>query len=180
MIYVTHDQMEAMTMADKIVVLKDGIIEQVGSPMQLYQHPKNIFVAGFMGSPKMNFLSAKVESSDSSGCQLAITKMAKISLPSPSADLEVGESVTVGYRPEDIILCGEGEGHQMLIDVAELLGGTTYLYGSFGSMPSFVIEAKGLQNVKSGDQVHFKFDASKVHLFSSSGAAILDRHVTIH
>lgn len=98
MIYVTHDQVEAMTMADKVVVLNGGKIEQVGSPLDLYHQPANLFVAGFLGTPKMGFLKGKVTRVDSQSCEVALDAGTRITLPLSGANLSVGGAVTLGIR----------------------------------------------------------------------------------
>ncbi len=102
MIYVTHDQVEAMTMADKIVVLQAGVVEQAGSPLELYHHPRNIFVAGFIGSPKMNFLPGKVTAVDGASATVQLAGGSSITVPCQPGGLKAGASVTVGVRPEHL------------------------------------------------------------------------------
>ena len=102
MIYVTHDQVEAMTMADKIVVLQAGIVEQAGSPLELYHHPRNLFVAGFIGSPKMNFLPAKVTAVDGAGATVQLPGGSSITVPAQAGRLKAGDTVTLGVRPEHL------------------------------------------------------------------------------
>ena len=111
MIYVTHDQVEAMTMADRIVVLRGGRIEQVGTPMELFTAPDNLFVAGFIGSPRMNLLAAKVAAVDDTGVAVALDGVAesRIRVPRPNSGLKAGDAVTLGVRPEHFTLCEEGE-----------------------------------------------------------------------
>ncbi len=102
MIYVTHDQVEAMTLADKIVVLRDGKVEQVGSPMDLYHNPINRFVAGFIGSPKMNFLPCTVEAWDETSLAVTLDVGRSITLPIRTAQIELGKNLTLGIRPEHL------------------------------------------------------------------------------
>jgi multiple sugar transport system ATP-binding protein len=104
MIYVTHDQVEAMTLANKIVVLQGGIVEQVGSPLDLYHHPRNLFVAGFIGSPKMNFVSVTVTAVNDSGIILKLPGDASVTIPVKPGKLSVGEIATLGIRPEHLRL----------------------------------------------------------------------------
>src|SRR6478672_8283635 len=103
-VYVTHDQVEAMTMADKIVVLQDGRVEQFGSPMALYEHPVNKFVAGFIGSPQMNFLAAKAGASNANGLSCAVDGVGTLTLPLQADGWKPNESITFGVRPEHIEL----------------------------------------------------------------------------
>ena len=104
MIYVTHDQVEAMTMADKIVVLNAGLIEQVGSPLELYHRPRNMFVAGFIGSPKMNFIKATAPRLRGQHNRGHSARGGKIKLPSQGAKVGAGQSVTLGIRPEHLVV----------------------------------------------------------------------------
>ncbi|MBA4364165.1 MAG: ABC transporter ATP-binding protein, partial [Pseudomonas sp.] len=109
MIYVTHDQVEAMTMADKVVVLNGGKIEQVGSPLDLYHQPANLFVAGFLGTPKMGFLKGKVTRVESQSCEVLLDAGTRITLPLSGAQLNVGGAVTLGIRPEHLNLAQTGD-----------------------------------------------------------------------
>ena len=104
MIYVTHDQVEAMTLADKVVVLNAGRIEQVGSPLELYHHPVNLFVAGFLGTPKMGFLKGKISRLDSQSCEVALDAGTRIQLPLSGPSLSLGSEVTLGIRSEHLNL----------------------------------------------------------------------------
>ena len=120
MIYVTHDQVEAMTMADKIVVLNKGNIEQIGSPMELYEHPVNRFVAGFIGSPKMNVLPSRAD-----GAAIAIENAGRIAWPRTAP----AHVTHVGFRPENISLVSEELGHlRGTVEVVERLGSDTFAY----------------------------------------------------
>ncbi len=148
MIYVTHDQVEAMTMADKIVVLQAGNIEQVGSPLELYRKPKNIFVAGFIGSPKMNFIEG--EEAHRYACK------------------------TIGVRPEHIAISREpvegvwkGE-----VGVAEHLGADTFLHVHAGPLGTINVRASGEVPVHHGDTVWLTPDPSKIHRFDTEGKAL--------
>jgi multiple sugar transport system ATP-binding protein len=146
MIYVTHDQVEAMTMADKIVVLNAGNIEQVGSPMELYKHPKNLFVAGFIGSPKMNMIDG--------------------------AEAAKYNAKTIGVRPEHIAISttkGEWKGK---VGVAEHLGSDTFLHVHTENVGTFNVRADGEIPVKHGDTVWLVPQADKIHKFDHNGIAI--------
>lgn len=136
MIYVTHDQVEAMTMADRIVVLKEGHIEQVGSPMALYNNPCNKFVAGFLGSPKMNFIDAQVVQVSELSTQVRIEGGAEFELPLVGQQITEGDKVTLGIRPGDFKI--EDSASQLLVkvDVSEYLGGQTIAYGTLVSETS--------------------------------------------
>src|SRR5690606_698487 len=121
-VYVTHDQTEALTMGDRIAVLKDGVLQQVGTPRDLYEAPTNVFVAGFIGSPAMNLFPADVADGG--------VRFGSMTVPVPRASLtDAGESVTIGVRPEDVIVSRTGEGLRVDVDVVEELGADGYLYG---------------------------------------------------
>jgi multiple sugar transport system ATP-binding protein len=163
MIYVTHDQVEAMTMADKIVVLRAGVIEQAGAPLELYNNPKNLFVAGFIGSPKMNFLAAT-----ETGSRLAV---ANTVLTLPRA---VGGAATLGVRPEHITLF-EGPGIKLAdvrVDLVENLGGQTVVYATTGDGQPLNIVLEGQRIVELGASVPAFVDPARLHLFDAQGQAI--------
>ena len=143
MIYVTHDQTEAMTLADRIVVLRAGHIEQIGRPLDLYNDPDNLFVAGFVGSPKMNFIKAQIVGQDARGVvvELAGQEKTRITQPLAGAAPEVGSKVIVGVRPEHFGSAGEGDTDLVVaIDVVEHLGGTSFLYARTAHGEDVVIQ----------------------------------------
>jgi multiple sugar transport system ATP-binding protein len=173
MIYVTHDQVEAMTMADKIVVLNAGIVEQVGAPLELYNHPQNRFVAGFIGSPKMNFLEARVEGQDGTGARLRAGG-AEIELPRPLKDSAAGAGVTFGVRPEHISIA-PGSGVRLAdvrVDLVEQLGGQTMLYATTADRQPLTIAVNGQEHIEIGAEVTAFVDPARYHVFSSEGGAI--------
>ncbi|ODT06453.1 MAG: sugar ABC transporter ATP-binding protein [Mesorhizobium sp. SCN 65-20] len=146
MIYVTHDQVEAMTMADKIVVLNAGNIEQVGSPLELYRSPRNLFVAGFIGSPKMNFIEG--------------------------AEAAKHGASTIGIRPEHIGIsktAGEWKGK---VGVAEHLGADTFLHVHTDNLGTINVRASGEVGIHHGDTVYLTPDPSKLHRFGAEGMAL--------
>ena len=165
MIYVTHDQVEAMTLADKIVVLDKGDIQQVGSPMELYEHPANLFVAQFIGSPKMNVLSAHVD-----GKSIAVENGSRFAL---TGGAPAGLS-KIGFRPEDISLVKDGKGHLSgTVDVVERLGSDTFAYVSVA--PNSIITVRAVGNVAAiaaGQKVGLALDLSRLHLFAADGQTI--------
>lgn len=171
MVYVTHDQVEAMTMADRIVVMQAGAIEQVGSPMELYRHPKNLFVAGFIGSPRMNFLPATVHQSTPSGVLVSVGESTLLKVPSSSANLSEGDQITLGVRPEHIVL-GKLQGIPAMVQTVEHLGSESYLYLQAESGESLIVRANGETEVRPDDPVHLQFDSKFVHLFDRDGAAL--------
>ena len=159
MIYVTHDQVEAMTLADKIVVLRAGVIEQVGSPMDLYRDPDNKFVAGFIGSPAMNFLSGTVTADGVKVPGLQDTLKIKLQ----AAD--IGRDVVVGLRPEHLVLDPKGKTHT--IDLTESLGGVSYAYLLSETGEKLVVEERGDERSTMGDTVGLRFDTARVYLFDA-------------
>ncbi len=150
-IYVTHDQVEAMTMADKIVVLNAGRVEQVGSPIELYNRPDNLFVAGFIGSPKMNLVAG------------------------PLADRQ--GAATIGIRPEHVRLArggdaAAGEGWSGIVQVAEHLGSDTFLYVDVAGAGLVTVRAEGELGLSPGDAVRVIPDAARIHRFGADGLAL--------
>jgi len=160
MIYVTHDQVEAMTLADKIVVLRGGVIEQVGAPMDLYRDPDNKFVAGFIGSPAMNFLSAVVKNGavDVPGLEAAVDL--PVTLPSD------GTAVEIGLRPEHLTLDPKGRTHR--IDMTESLGGVSYAYLKGATGERIVVEERGETRSMEGDRVGLIPDSASARLFDAA------------
>ncbi len=151
MIYVTHDQVEAMTLADKIVVLRDGIIEQTGQPMNLYHDPDNVFVAGFIGSPRMNFLNATVHSAKSGVLTLALDDhdLIKIKIPLNGELAGKGDKLLAGIRPEHFAANGSVR-FNVEIDVIENLGGTSFAYANTKSETPITMELENGHLAKEG------------------------------
>lgn len=170
MIYVTHDQVEAMTLADKIVVLRDGYIEQVGSPLHLYDDPDNLFVAGFIGSPGMNFFDAEVVSSSDNNARIRLPQQgnAEFDLALKNTP-QSGTGFKLGVRPEHF----KGQAEVMLsleIDVAEHLGGTSFLYAhGAGGDESVVLEAKQGRDARPQAEISLGFDCDSAFLFGADG-----------
>jgi lactose/L-arabinose transport system ATP-binding protein len=159
MIYVTHDQVEAMTLADKIVVLRAGKIEQVGAPMQLYRDPDNKFVAGFIGSPAMNFISGVVELGEVRVSGLDASYAVKVQMPND------GTIVEMGIRSEHLtIVRGGGE---LTVELTEALGGVSYAYIVTPNGERIVVEERGDERVSEGDKVSLSFDVSRAMLFDT-------------
>ena len=170
MIYVTHDQVEAMTMADRIVVLRDGRIEQAGSPLNLYNHPSNQFVAGFIGSPKMNFLAATVSGGPASTLPLTLEGGGEIIVPLAAPAALAGQGVTVGIRPEHVETVATGLA--LGVTLTEQLGGNTVLYGTLANGQPLVVQSVGQAQVKRGDVVHVRLPPDKCHVFDATGRAV--------
>jgi len=170
-IYVTHDQVEAMTLADKIVVLRDGVIEQAGRPLDLYDDPANQFVAGFIGSPRMNFLPASVVEKGSGSVTVALAHHDGVRLTLPVTGAEQGQDVTLGVRPEHFGPAGAGGADLVLdIDVAEHLGSTSFVYARAAGEP-LIIEREESRN---GDETRItvSIDPAKAYLFDKQGQRI--------
>ena len=171
MIYVTHDQVEAMTMADKIVVLDAGVIAQVGSPLQLYHKPDNLFVAGFIGSPKMNFINGKVTAADGDTVTVDLGALGTIALPRQSKAVN-GQSVTLGIRPEHLTLEGGDFTLTITPKIVEHLGIHTVSYADLPAGENFVALFEGDPKVAEGQAVAMGFAINQVHLFDEKGLAV--------
>ena len=161
-IYVTHDQVEAMTLADKIVVLRDGVIEQAGSPLELYDNPDNLFVAWFIGSPKMNLLPGTAEAG---GIRLA--DYPDHLLPAPVA-VAPGTAVTVGIRPEHFE-AGGGAALEVAVEIIEHLGGETYAYARGAGGALVTIATSNDRDLKPGDRYTARFDPKNLLVFGQDG-----------
>ncbi len=166
--YVTHDQVEAMTLADKIVVMNKGRIEQTGKPLDLYYRPVNLFVAGFIGSPAMNFLVAAAKKRDTldlgDGHELAVK------LP---AACKVGDKVTLGCRPEHMTFGGSGKLKLTgTVDIIERLGESGFAYVRLPSGQTIIAEVRGDPKHGNGDKVDVALDAAQLHFFNSDGMRI--------
>ena len=157
MIYVTHDQVEAMTLADKIVVLRAGHIEQVGAPLDLYRDPDNKFVAGFIGSPAMNFLDG---TSKGDGVEIpGLRNSFKLPVSIPSS----GTEISIGIRPEHIELDPAGDTHT--VDLTEALGGVSYAYLVSDTGEKIIVEERGDERSKEGARVGVRFPVERAMLF---------------
>ncbi|WP_457584470.1 ABC transporter ATP-binding protein [Ensifer canadensis] len=171
-IYVTHDQVEAMTLADKIVVLRSGVVEQVGAPLDLYDDPANTFVAGFIGSPRMNFLKGYVASVADRRVTVALTSQpgVTLTLPFTSTSVAAGEVVTVGIRPEHFLAQGKGDVDLTVkVDVAEHLGNTSYVYAHVSDSERIIIEHGDVRNIASRETLSIGIAASRSFLFDKDG-----------
>lgn len=165
MIYVTHDQVEAMTLADKIVVLQGGVIEQVGTPRELYEKPDNLFVAQFIGSPKMNVLPCSATGNE-------------FQLPGHGKGLFTVAStgrtaVKLGIRPEHIAVTSNDTAHcNGLVEVAEYLGADTFLYVAAENLGMITVRTQDSDGIQAGDTIGLHFDESKLHFFGQNNQAI--------
>ena len=174
MIYVTHDQTEAMTLADRIVLLNRGNVEQIGSPLELYNRPANLFVAGFIGSPRMNLLDATVAETGASATSFRLGGRDVI-LPF-SLDARPGAAVTLGARPEHLDVTDGGEGAHLAVtvDLAEQLGGETYLYATpaAAGLPQITVHRLGQHVVARGETLGIGFRPGHLHVFDEAGAIL--------
>jgi ABC-type sugar transport system ATPase subunit len=171
MIYVTHDQIEAMTLADRIVVLRAGRIEQIGAPLELYNRPANVFVAGFIGSPRMNLLPATVLSAESASWWLRIGTV-ELAVPRAAPALAPGAAVTLGIRPEHVAVVPEGGTLAATVDFVEHLGGETFVYAAASGLPQITLRCDGQRPFARGDAIGIRFSPDHLHLFDATGAAI--------
>ncbi|MDE0388169.1 MAG: sn-glycerol-3-phosphate ABC transporter ATP-binding protein UgpC [Rhodospirillales bacterium] len=168
MIYVTHDQVEAMTLADRIVVMRDGYIEQIGTPEHVYDRPANTFVAGFIGSPQMNMLPGTLGPDGTIALEGGVTVRHAQSLEAQS-----GRSVLYGIRPEDLQLVGEGEGLTLNVDVVETTGREIELFGNLGSRRICVL-LQARASVRPGDTVRISPAPERAHVFDAESGVRLD------
>jgi multiple sugar transport system ATP-binding protein len=163
-IYVTHDQIEAMTMADQIVVMRDGVVEQRGQPLQLYDHPANLFVAGFIGSPAMNFLPGRV-SGEGRGARVEIA--AGISLPLPDGVTSAnGQSVIYGTRPEHLSLAADGQGFGAEVVVVEPTGADTQVFSKVAGVEVTSV-FRERHEFRAGEAIRLVPDFARSHVFDA-------------
>ena len=177
MVYVTHDQVEAMTMADKIVVMQAGRVEQVGTPLELYHHPANLFVAGFIGSPRMNLLPAAVVSAGPGGVEVTLPGGARFAVAAEAGRAQRGEAVTIGVRPEALRVAADGALHGD-VRLVERLGGLTLLHVVLDGGQPVIVQSDGADTTRAHQEVRLAVDAGACHLFDAQGQALssLARH----
>ena len=165
MVYVTHDQIEAMTMGDRVAVLKDGLLQQCDTPRRMYDHPDNVFVAGFIGSPAMNLFDVPVVEGG--------VKFGTITHPIDTKLLTgVGKEVTLGVRPEDLTIKADGEGLPVTVEVVEELGADAYIYGSTiesdGDVKPIIVRVDGRKPPVKGTVVYLTPKGEHIHLFNTA------------
>ncbi len=168
MIYVTHDQVEAMTLAHRIVVMRAGKIEQVGTPLELYNEPANRFVAGFIGAPHMNFLKADVLAVSAGSATLSFAGGYRADLKIGQAKLHVGDTVTVGVRPQHLIVSSDPQQPAAKLYLVEALGSETVVHGDIGGEKLLAV-LPGQQTLNAGDTVHFDLSKPVLHVFDDNG-----------
>ncbi|NRP21622.1 Maltose/maltodextrin import ATP-binding protein MalK [Ensifer adhaerens] len=184
MIYVTHDQVEAMTLADRIVVFKDGNIEQVGTPLELYKRPANLFVAQFIGSPAMNILEGTVVGKSEGVAHLMLQCGAALEVSDDRGALSVGERISIGIRPENTHLMASRESGPVItgtVDFVEHLGEVQILYVDVaGSAQKYLIKAADDRAYASMDTIRFTAQAPDIHIFDAEGSSIAGRVLEAH
>lgn len=175
-IYVTHDQTEAMTMASRIVVMKDGVIQQIGTPNEVYQNPKNIFIASFIGSPAMNFFQAKIERGQ------YIIGENKLDIPDNYKDILANkDSVVVGIRPEHIIIKEKEATSNAIIskiEVEELLGSESYVHSTLNGQ-AFITKVVGESNLIIGEEKTFHFETDKLYFFDAETEEVISPKIVL-
>lgn len=175
MVYVTHDQVEAMTMADRIVVLNNGRIEQIGAPLELYRQPQNLFVAGFIGSPKMNFLKVPVTDVSSEGVTVQLPGEVSVTVPVSGGGLSRGDEVDLGVRPEHLLMgkaAANGAADAILQSSAELvehLGSEVLLHATLAGDQSIILRKSGDLAADRGDSVAIGVVAELCYIFDQDG-----------
>ena len=177
-IYVTHDQTEAMTLGDRIVIMRDGFIQQIGTPQQVFDHPANLFVAGFIGTPQMNFFDAKLEK-DGNGSYVTVAG-ARMELPADKQDVlkkknTAAQDITLGIRPDHISMCDANAAHALsaTVDVTELMGATIHMHVNVAGKDAIIIlptiDLTGEQkNLGYGAKINITFGGNVMHLFSKA------------
>ncbi|WP_165224627.1 ABC transporter ATP-binding protein [Affinirhizobium pseudoryzae] len=173
MIYVTHDQVEAMTLANRIVVMRAGRIEQVGTPLDLYNEPANRFVAGFIGAPHMNFIEAEVAGGTPDGLTVKAGEGTLIAIPLPGTTLKAGEKVSLGIRPQHIELAGgdSASGLAATVRMVEALGSETVVHAEMLGQKLLAI-VPGQRRLMTGDAVTLSWKNAPLHLFGADGLRI--------
>ena len=172
-IYVTHDQVEAMTLADRIVVMRDGYIEQIGKPIELFERPANTFVAGFIGSPPMNLLPARIIAKDS---KLMMDFEGKLKLPIPEktgANIKEGMDIVMGIRTEDFTIDTGNNGFspdwmvEGIVEVVEPLGGETNMHMDINGV-KFTAKSEGRRIIEVGSKLHLALNLDHLHIFDGA------------
>ena len=176
MIYVTHDQVEAMTLADRIVVLNAGRVEQIGAPMDLYLRPDNLFVAGFIGSPKINLMAGEIQAADAARARVRVASGEVLDVAVDASAAKVGQPVTLGVRPEhftagDPLNGPTANGITMTVRFVESLGAVSYAYGALVDGEDLTAQFAGDAKVAAGQSRRLGVPAGAAHLFDGAGHA---------
>ncbi|MFM8343337.1 MAG: ABC transporter ATP-binding protein [Betaproteobacteria bacterium] len=176
MVYVTHDQVEAMTLADRIVVLSAGRVEQVGAPLELYEHPCNQFVAGFIGSPQMNFLPAVVVNGSAQHLAVRLADGSELHCDIDGSSTSAGQELTLGIRPEHLGMAAPDATHNLIpaeVTFVEALGGSTVAYCAVpGQAAPATVQLHGLVRVQGGQGLRLQVSPALTYAFDASGAAL--------
>ena len=183
-VYVTHDQTEAMTLGDRIVIMRDGFIQQIGTPQEVFNHPANLFVAGFIGTPQMNFFDAKLDK-DADGYYVELDG-ARVHLPEEKqqalrANNVEPQDITLGIRPEHIMLCSDDAAAHIsaTVDVSEMMGSSVHLHVNANGkdvvviIPTIDLDGSAQQMFSYGSKVNFTFGGNVLHMFSKENEKIL-------
>ena len=171
MIFVTHDQIEAMTLAERIVVMNSRRIEQIGPPMEIYDRPATRFVAGFVGTPQMNFLDVRSAAAGATGLEVRLDETLAVSTRVDPA--EAGRAAALGIRCEAVRVTGAGQGDcDGVVDVLERLGDRALLHVRLASGQSVIASEIAQTKLRVGDRIGLKFDGDKAHLFTPEGVAL--------
>ncbi|HEX5933808.1 MAG TPA: sn-glycerol-3-phosphate ABC transporter ATP-binding protein UgpC [Pseudorhizobium sp.] len=172
MIYVTHDQVEAMTLADRIVVMRAGKIEQVGTPLELYNQPANRFVAGFIGAPHMNFLRGEIVERTDGTAILSLAGGHRVSVETAGVQLERGQTFAVGVRPQHLSISADPASPKVTLRLVEALGSETVIHGEISGERLMAV-LPGQQRYRPGDEVHLDLQAAPLHLFDERDQRML-------
>jgi len=180
MIYVTHDQVEAMTMGQRIVVMRDGVVQQVATPLEIYNKPANLFVAGFLGSPPMNFIKGKISAGDGGQAFRNDSGVIMVALGDrASLQSHIGKNTTLGFRPENCSwipvpsAVGANE-FEADVEMVEALGAESYLYINASGNAVVCRVHESMDRNQTGHRLRFRIDAEKVHLFDTASGERLD------
>ena len=165
-VYVTHDQVEAMTLGHRLLVLNGGVVEQLGTPIELYEHPRTLFVAGFIGSPAMNVMTARI---DADGTAVELPGGDRLALPDGQFRAQAGRTVTLGVRPEHLEPAEDGQGvAHMTVGLVEQLGADTLIHGHFGSdRTDLTVRLQGIARLQPGEALPLTVSPAHLHLFDA-------------
>jgi len=173
-VYVTHDQVEAMTMADRLVVMNKGVAEQIGTPIEVYERPASTFVATFIGSPSMNMLEGRVADQ---GDAVTLSDGSSLPLAPGAANGSAGRSVSVGFRPEHLKPVEAGAGLPVAVDLVEHLGADTLVHGSSPAASGLItVRLSGHHGVRAGETISYASDPAAIHLFDQASGKRVDHH----